>query len=287
MIEVGGRRVVYDARGSVGGETVVFHTGTPSGGDLFEGWVAAGAQRGLRHVAYSRPGYGGSDRRPGRTVADCAQDVAAIADELEIERFYTVGWSGGGPHALACAAVLGDRVLAAATLAGVAPYRADGLDWLDGMGDENIEEFAAAAAGKVELAAYLESAAAEIVGVVADQLRDALGGLISAVDHAALSGEMGEYMVQSTDVGLGGGTAGWLDDDLAFLADWGFELRAIARPVTVWQGSQDRMVPSAHGRWLAAQIPGAKARLLADEGHLSLVVGRYGAVLDELIAASR
>ncbi len=266
---------------------MVFHTGTPSGGDLFEGWVAAGAQRGLRHVAYSRPGYGGSDRRPGRTVADCAQDVAAIADELEIERFYTVGWSGGGPHALACAAVLGDRVLAAATLAGVAPYRADGLDWLDGMGDENIEEFAAAAAGKVELAAYLESAAAEIVGVVADQLRDALGGLISAVDHAALSGEMGEYMVQSTDVGLGGGTAGWLDDDLAFLADWGFELRAIARPVTVWQGSQDRMVPFAHGRWLAAQIPGAKARLLADEGHLSLVVGRYGAVLDELIAASR
>ena len=238
-------------------------------------------------MAYSRPGYGGSDRRARRTVADCAQDVAAIADELGIERFYTVGWSGGGPHALACAALLGDRVLAAATLAGVAPYRAEGLDWLDGMGDENIEEFASAGAGEVELAAFLETAAKDIVGVDADQLRDALGGLITAVDRAALSGEMGEYMVQSTDIGLGGGISGWLDDDLAFTADWGFELGAITRPVTVWQGRQDRMVPFAHGPWLADHIPGAQARLLPEEGHLSLVVDRYEDVLDELVAAVR
>ncbi len=270
----------------MGGDTVVFHTGTPSAGTLFEGWVRAGVERGIGHLSYSRPGYGDSSRQPGRSVADCARDVEAIADELGIERFYTVGWSGGGPHALACAAALGDRVLSAATLAGVAPHDADELDWLDGMGDENVAEFAAAAAGEVELARFLESAAREIVGVQADQLRDALGGLITDVDRAALNGELGDYMVDSTDVGLGGGISGWLDDDLAFIADWGVSVGSIVCPVTVWQGRQDRMVPFAHGQWLAAQVPGARARLLPEEGHLSLVVGRYGDVLDELVASA-
>ena len=113
---------------------MIFHTGTPSAGILFEPMVAAGAARGIRHVAYSRPGYAHSDRRPGRTVADCAADVRAIADQLGIGRFYTVGWSGGGPHALACAALLGDRVIAAATLAGVAPRDAEGLGLACGHG---------------------------------------------------------------------------------------------------------------------------------------------------------
>ena len=284
LIEVGGRRVEYDARGPAGGDAVVFHTGTPSGGLLFDGWVQAGVARGIRHVAYSRPGYGASDRRPGRTVADCAQDVAAVADELGIGRFYAVGWSGGGPHALACAALLGDRVVAAATLAGVAPYRAEGLNWLAGMGDENVAEFAAAEAGESALTEFLEAAAEEIVGAEADQLREALGGLLTDVDREALTGAVGKYMVQSTDVGLGSGISGWLDDDLAFIADWGFELGAIAAPVTIWQGERDRMVPFAHGPWLAGHVAAARARLLPEEGHLSLVVNRYGDVLDELIA---
>jgi len=114
---------------------------------MFAPLVDAGAARGLRHVAYSRPGYGQSDRQVDRTVADCAADVSAIADELGFERFFTIGWFGGGPHALACAVPLPERTIAAATLAAVAPWHADGLDWLDRMGAENIEEFGALEAG--------------------------------------------------------------------------------------------------------------------------------------------
>ena len=140
------------------------------------------------------------------------------------------------------------------------------------MGDENVAEFAAAEAGEPALSEFLEDAAEEIVGAEADQLRKALGGLLTDVDREVLTGALGEYMVQSTDVGLGGGISGWLDDDLAFIADWGFELGAIAAPVTIWQGEQDRMVPFAHGPWLAGHVAGG-ARAAAARGGAS-VAGR-------------
>ena len=155
-----GRRVDVELSGPADGRPLLFHTGTPSAGTAFAEWIRAGAARGLRHICYSRPGYGSSDRLPGRSVADCVDDVAAIADHLSVDRFITVGWSGGGPHALACAALLPERTLAAATLAGVAPRDAAGLEWLDGMGEDNIEEFGAAQDGEAELDAYLERHAA-------------------------------------------------------------------------------------------------------------------------------
>ena len=144
---------------------VLFHTGTPDDRPLFAPLVEAGVERGLRHLSYSRPGYGDSDRNAGRTLADCADDVSAIADALGVEAFFTVGWSGRGPHALACAALLPERVRAAATIASVAPRRAAGLDWLAGMGEENLAEFAAAEAGEEELRAYLETEAESLAAV--------------------------------------------------------------------------------------------------------------------------
>jgi len=282
-LEVGGRRIEIERSGPDGAQSVVFfHTGTPSAGIMFEPMVAAGAARGLRHVAYSRPGYARSDRRPGRTVADCAADVAAIADQLGIDRFYTVGWSGGGPHALACAALLGDRVIATATLASVAPRDAEGLDWLAGMGEENIQEFAAADSG--QLIKFLDHMAADYVRVTPEQLHEAFGDLVSPVDVASMTGEFAQYLTDAVKLAVGRGIWGWLDDDLAILHDWGFSLDAIDRPVTIWQGGQDRMVPFDHGRWLADHVAGAKAQLLPDEGHLSLTVGAYDRVLDDLLA---
>jgi pimeloyl-ACP methyl ester carboxylesterase len=123
-----GRRLDVELTGPDDGRALVFHNGTPGAGVVFAPLAQAGAERGLRHIAYSRPGYGQSDRRPGRTVADCVADVAAIADELGIERFFTVGWSGGGPHALACAALLPERTIAAATLASVAAAAGTGSE---------------------------------------------------------------------------------------------------------------------------------------------------------------
>ncbi|HEY8625856.1 MAG TPA: alpha/beta hydrolase [Solirubrobacteraceae bacterium] len=272
--------------GPADGQTVVFHTGTPSAGRLFAPMIDAGAERGLRHVVYSRPGYATSDRRAGRSVADCVSDVTAITDALGVQRFFTVGWSGGGPHALACAALLPERVIAAATIAGVAPRDAEGLDWLDGMGQENLDEFAAAQAGEEQLLEFIEPFRAQLESVSSAQIYEALGDLLSEVDLSALSGEFAEYFAEATRTGLQRGVYGWYDDDLAMIRDWGFELAGVSTPVTIWQGAQDRMVPFAHGEWLAAHVPGASARLLPDHGHLSLVIDRYGALLDDLLAGA-
>ena len=138
-----------------GGVPLISHHGTPGAAGMFAPLLELAAERGLRLVTYSRPGYGGSDRRPGRAVGDCAADVAAIADRLGLDRFHTIGTSGGGPHALACGALLGDRVISTTIVGSVTPVDAEGLDWTAGMGEENLEEFAAARAGPEELKEFL------------------------------------------------------------------------------------------------------------------------------------
>ena len=266
------------------GLALVFHTGTPSG--LVESGPVAGAAtaRGLRTVLYTRPGYGNSTPQPGRLVADAAADVDAILARLRIDEFVTVGWSGGGPHALACAALLPVRCLAAVTIAGVAPSDSPGLDWLAGMGEENVEEFSAATAGEADLTRFLDQVAPAVRGISAADLADALGGLVSDADKAVLTGEFAEYLAASFRAALATGIDGWRDDDLAFTKDWGLSLDALghATPVAIWQGDQDRMVPSAHGEWLAANIPRARARLRPGQGHLSLVT-ELGPILDDLL----
>jgi pimeloyl-ACP methyl ester carboxylesterase len=248
--------------------------------------VEAAAERGIRLVAYSRPGYAGSTRDPGRSVAGCAADTARIVDHLGADRFYTTGQSGGGPHALACAALLPDRVIACATSAGVGPWAADGLDFLAGMADENVQEMSAALEAGDVLRAFLETEADKLAHATPADLAEALGGLVSPVDAAALTGEFAEHATTMLHESISTGIWGWFDDDVAFVHPWGFDLAGIRVPVTVWQGAQDRMVPYAHGRWLAANVAGAGARLLDDEGHLSLILGSFPAILDDLMAVS-
>ena len=153
-----GRRLLAEVSGAEDGELIVFHHGTPGTRRIFEGQLRACAERGLRHVCYSRPGYEGSERDVGRNFADCASDVAAVVDALGVERFHVIGYSGGGPHALACAALLGERVLSTTTFGGVAPHDAAGIDWMEGAGQENLQEFAAQKAGEVELELFLREA---------------------------------------------------------------------------------------------------------------------------------
>ncbi len=277
-----GRRLDVELSGA-GNRVVLFHTGTPSSGELFGAAIADGTARGLRHIAYSRPGYGTSDRQRGRTVADCVTDVVAILDALEVERCLTVGWSGGGPHALACAALLPDRVDAAATIASVAPRDAEGLDWLAGMGEENIAEFAALEAGPQALEQLLTTYAVPLASVTAEQVRAELGDLLSAVDAAVLTGDVAEHMAHTSRAAVATGVWGWFDDDIACLSDWGFDLGTIRRPVTIWQGVEDRFVPPAHAEWLATHVPGASLELRPDDGHLSLGITQYGDVLDALL----
>jgi len=287
------RRQIAGPRGSLeveitgpaGGETLIFHMGTPSAASMYSPLVALGAQRGLRHVLYLRPGYGESERCEGRTVADCAADVAAVADALGVERFYTAGRSGGGPHALATAALLPERVIAAATIAGCAPRDAEGLDWLAGMAQENLDELAAAEAGEKELLGFIEPFRTKLISADAADLHAEFGDLLSDVDRSVMTGEFADYEAESMRAGLRHGVWGWFDDDIELISDWGFDLSNISCPVTIWQGAQDLMVPLAHGEWLASHIHGARANLLADHGHLSLALDHYGELLDDLIAS--
>ena len=278
----GGARAEALLAGPPEGLPLVLHNGTPGGPVVWPGTIEAARARGMRTILVARPGYGGSTPRPGRRVADVATGVAAVLDALGCGAFVTVGSSGGGPHALACSALLPGRCLAAATLAGVAPYRADGLDFLAGMGPENIEEFRAAADGEAAITAFVTREAAGLRAVQGAQVADALGGLVSAADRAVLDDGYAGHLAASLRSAVSSGIAGWRDDDLAFVSDWGFALAA-AGPVAIWQGDQDLMVPPAHGRWLAGHIPGARARLRPGEGHLSLQANRFGEVLDDLI----
>jgi pimeloyl-ACP methyl ester carboxylesterase len=271
------------AVGPPDGLPLVFHHGTPGGVAVYDPMVDAAAERGLRTILYGRPGYGNSTPQPGRTVADAAGDVAAILDELGGQRFVTVGWSGGGPHALACARLLADRCTAAATLAGVAPYRAEGLDWTAGMSDEDAAEFTAALAGEAELTALLAAAAPLMKDLTGEVMIEGIGDSFPASDVAALRGGLADYVADSFRSGLRPGIAGWRDDDLAFARDWGFPLGGAGQmaPVSVWQGDADTLVPYGHGQWLASHIPAARVHVAADAGHMYLP---FGAVFDDLLA---
>jgi pimeloyl-ACP methyl ester carboxylesterase len=272
--------------GPTEGMPLLFQNGTPSASHIFAPMVEAAAERGLRTVVYSRPGYGGSTAHRGRSVAHAAADIAAVLDTLGAESFVTIGWSGGGPHALACAALLADRCAAAVSLSGVAPHPAEGLDWMAGMGPENVQEFSLALQGETTLTPWLEEQARALSAIQGPDVAVALGGLVSDVDKAALTGEFADFIAASLRRSVSTGVAGWRDDDLAFTRPWGFDLATIERPVSVWQGGQDRMVPFEHGRWLAENIPGSRAHLHPDDGHLSLWATGLSRIMDDLLALS-
>jgi pimeloyl-ACP methyl ester carboxylesterase len=265
-----GRTLRVLEAGDLDGPAVVVHHGTPGGRLLHRPWIADAAARGLRLVSFDRPGYGGSSPRPGRTIADIADDVETILDALGDDRFATWGASGGGPHALACAALLPDRCVAAATLAGVAPYDAEGLDWLAGQGETNVQEWHAAQTGREALVAFCETDFAEMADATEEGLVEALRTVLSPPDIAVLDGEIGHYLLASVRDALADGVEGWVEDDFAFLDPWGFEVEAIEVPVLLWQGEQDLMVPSAHGRWLASRIAGVEAHISSQDGHITL-----------------
>jgi pimeloyl-ACP methyl ester carboxylesterase len=279
-----GRTIEFAATEGADRDLLIFHHGTPGSGDIFGEAAETAAAHGFRVASYSRPGYAGSSRDEGRTVADCAADSAAMADHLGADHFYTVGASGGGPHALACAALLPGRVRSCATIAGVGPYDAPDLDFLEGMAPENHEEFGAALAGGSVLQTYLESVDEAFSAVSGPDLAVALGELVSDVDRAVLTGDYADFLARSFHRATENGIWGWFDDDLAFTREWGFELSSISVPVTVWQGAKDMMVPYRHGEWLAANVAGATAELRPEHGHLSLALAHLGAILDGLRA---
>lgn len=267
-----GRRIEVLDGGDPHGFPLLFHNGSPSAVAVSPALERQFASAGLRHVTFSRPGYGTSTPRPapGRYVDDVVESVAVL-DHLGIGEFLTLGWSGGGPRALACAALLPERCRAAASLAGVAPYHADGLDWFAGMAEENHEEYAAAEAGPETYVRFVVEHLMPMLRASPDQIAEALGGLVTPVDRAVVTADFADWMSRCFNHAAAQGAVGIRDDGIAAVTSWGFDLADIRVPVAIWQGRQDAMVPFAHGAWLAAHVPGAEAHLHDDEGHLSLV----------------
>jgi pimeloyl-ACP methyl ester carboxylesterase len=273
-----GRTLAVEIAGDPQGKPVLVHMGTPNSRHLYEPNIADAASRGLRLISYDRPGYGGSTPKPGRTIADCAADVRAICEFLGVRRLGVWGISGGGPHALACAALLGDIVVAVASLASPAPYGVDGLDYFAGMGAENVEDIQLALADPPAARAKLEQDRLEHLHTGPEELRDVIASLLTTTDRAALDGELAEYIARAGHEGLAPSGDGWWDDGDALIAPWGFELANIEVPVLLMHGREDMFVPFGHGEWLSANIPGVEARLLETDGHLTLLTQRVGEV---------
>jgi pimeloyl-ACP methyl ester carboxylesterase len=263
-------RGVRDA-GDPRGLPVIYHHGTPQDGELLDLWTDDAAAKGLRLIGFDRAGYGASPRRPDRDVASAAADVEALADELGIDRFATWGVSGGGPHALACAALLPDRVVAAAAVGSPAPHDADDLDWLAGMGEGNVVEFGAAMEDADALRPLLAEEADARGDVTGEELVSAWASLLAPPDAAALAtGSVADFLAGCMRRAFAAGVDGWLDDDLAFVRPWGFDLASIRVPTLVVHGGQDAFVPAAHARWLASRIPGCESWIHDEEAHISL-----------------
>lgn len=266
------------------GMALVFHHGTPGAATPIGAIDRAAHERGLRVISFSRAGYGRSSRRRGRSVADVVADTTEILSALGVEDCLVAGWSGGGPHTLACAARL-QGVRGTLVIAGVGPYGVDGLDFVAGMGEDNVVEFGAALEGGDALAALLIQLRADLKDITPQGVVESLHTLLPDVDRAVLTDEFGEDIAASFREGLRDGTDGWFDDDMAFVLPWGFDLDEVRIPTSLWQGDLDLMVPFAHGEWLATHVPGVSAHLVPGEGHLSIGLGALDAMLDELVSA--
>jgi pimeloyl-ACP methyl ester carboxylesterase len=263
----GGRRLSVEIFGDTEGIPVFLLHGTPGSrlGPRPRGVVLH--RLGVRLIAFDRPGYGSSDRSPGRQVADAASDVEAIADAYQLERFAVVGRSGGGPHALACAALLPHRTTRAAVLVGLAPHGADGLDWFDGMAQSNVTEFSAAAADIELISARLTSAAESIRADPASLLASLQAELPDPDRRVVADHGIRSMLVRNYAEAVRSSAYGWIDDALAFSSPWGFDPATVTVPVLLWHGESDVFSPASHARWLAERIPSATVLVQAGAAH--------------------
>lgn len=270
-----GRVLEVATVGDPAGHTVFFHHGTPGSVRSVSSFGAVAESSDLFFVTMSRPGYANSSRREGRSVASVADDVRTALGALGRAEYISVGWSGGGPHALACAA-LDERCRGAWSLAGVVPMDAD-IDWTAGMGPENLEEFALAREGGPRYEAHMAETGDQLATANPDNIIDLFGGLLSEVDKAALAdAEARTTFAAATRYAFAHGWRGFYDDDRAFFSPWGFDPATIAVPVEVWYGDEDLMVPPTHGAWLVKNLPTAREVHRPGEGHISLVTNCLG-----------
>jgi pimeloyl-ACP methyl ester carboxylesterase len=272
-----GRSLEVLTAGTPAASAVMFHHGTPGSCITWEEWLPVVAANGGFAISYSRAGYGSSSRHEGRTVVDNTKDIKAILDHFGVKKIVSIGWSGGGPHCLADTTL--SESLASISIAGVGAFGAADLDFLEGMGEENHIEFGAAIAGSKQIEDWMKQYSGDTANVTGPQLIAALGGLIGDADKASLTSDVAEVVAGEFRHALAKSYYGWMDDDLAFVEPWGFDIEKISKPVELWQGDEDFMVPHAHGKWLAAKIPTARLIFAPGEGHISLGINKRSEIV--------
>ena len=275
-----GRKLEYLDNGVESNKAILFLHGTPGCAQAWNSYLPE--VKGVRAIATSRAGYGVSDRHAGRTVANDLQDQQEILDHFGIKSFVSIGWSGGGPHSLNM--TRDQRCRAAFTLAGVGEWGHADLDFLAGMGPENHEEFGEALKGEAAIEVWMKANAVGYKNIKSSELIEAFGGLIGDADKRALTPEVAEMMAVGMRHSGSVSYYGWLDDDLAFVRDFGFDITKIDKPVILYQGDDDFMVPHAHGYWLEKKIPNAKLNFVPGHGHISLIFEYRSQIIKEAVA---
>jgi pimeloyl-ACP methyl ester carboxylesterase len=279
-----GRTLELASWGDASKPTVVFHHGTPGSSRTVSMFEPLLERDDYFFVTTSRAGYGRSSRDAGRTFASVVADTRAVLDHLGRDEYVSLGWSGGGPHALACGALDAPRCRGVVAIASVVPVDT-GFEWTEGMGPENLEEFALALEGGPAFEAAIEAAATLLLEARDENILDLMGGLLSEPDRAALGDDARRAtFADSTAYGFLEGWRGFYDDDVAIFTPWGFDPTAISTPVHVFFGDHDLMVPPSHGWWLVNNLPTAVAHHYAEEGHLSVLVNHIDDVAATIAA---
>jgi pimeloyl-ACP methyl ester carboxylesterase len=279
-----GRTLAFVQRGAPDGVPVIVCHGTPGSRRTRHPDPEMYERHGVKMVVYDRPGYGESDPHIGRSVADAAPDIDAIADELGFDRFAVVGGSGGAPHALACGALLQDRVLRVGALVTPAPSDTDDFDFYEGLAELNVKEFGAALEGRESIEAFIQPYADQLRADPDAVIEEILSELPEVDREIASRDGFRSVMRESFVEAVRQGVRGWADDDLAFAKSWGFEPEDVHAEVRLWQGELDVLAPRSHGEYVASRLPNARFELLEGGGHF--LDEQWDVVLDWLSASA-
>ena len=277
-----GRRLGFAEWGAPDGLPLFHFHGWP--GSRLEAGIADPQARaaGIRIIAPDRPGYGWSDFQPGRTLLDWPEDVARLADALEIGRFSVVGASGGAPYAAACAYAIPERLDRIALLCGLGPAHEPGSS----KGMTRLNRYGLALARRSPgLVHGLLRAAAPWIRAHAERFVAHLATTVSPVDREVLArDELRRLFAATFREAFRHGAAGAARDVALYARPWPFELSQVKPEIHLWHGEADRVVPSSMGRRYQRELPRCCAVFLPDEGHFSLLVHHLPRMFDVMLA---
>ena len=276
-----GRALDYTDNGVSSKSALILHHGTPTSMAVWGTWLAAIAEVGIRAIAFTRPGYAGSDRKVDHTVISANNDLEEILNHLEVENFVSIGWSGGGPYALASGLL--ERCSGVQLIASVSPYDAEDFDWFQDQSPESIEEAKISVASLADSIAFKQGYYAEIRDRKAEEF------LVEYAKRASFSSFENVYRAFAEDLSLSlrdalrVGVIGYAEDEYAFLRNWGFEVKDVRVPVVIWQGLDDLSVSPHMARWFNENLYNPTLELLEGQHHGSIMVEKRAEILNAAI----